>query len=114
MSGNVSCLGMMPMNLYPSVRSPVAHARSFPVLLVGAAVLLAAVLGAPATSHSQGGGATVALSADAFNALVGQLRKQQDQIAANQTKIETQLAAAKEEVRLARIAASRTGAAGRR
>ena len=63
---------------------------------------------------SEGGGTTVALSTDAFNALVGQLRKQQDQLAANQTKIETQLAAAKEEVRLARIAASRTGPAGRR
>ena len=102
------------MNLAPPILKRVSRFRPFPVLLVGAAVLLAAGLGAPATSRSQGGGTTVALSTDAFNALVGQLRKQQDQIAANQTKVEAQLAAAKEEVRQVKIYSARSGSAGRR
>ena len=94
--------------------NPQTASRPWPLLLVGAAIVLAGSLGAPATSRSQSGGGAVALSADAFNALVGQIRKQQDQIAANQTKIETQLAAAKEEVRQVKIYAARSGSAGRR
>lgn len=104
------------MHLIPPFLKSLGRSRSsWPVLLVGVTVVLAGNLGAPATSHSQqAGGAPVALSADAFSALVGQIRKQQEQIAANQTKIETQLAAAKEEVRQVKIYAGRGGGGGRR
>ncbi len=103
------------MKFTPPALKSVVRSRPWPILLAGAAVLLAGSLGAPATSRSQGGGGGgLALSADAFNALVGQIRKQQDQIAANQTKIETQLAAAKEEVRQVKIYSARSGSAGRR
>ena len=103
------------MNFAPPILKRVLRSRPFPVLPIVAVVLLAAGIGTPATtSRSQVGGTTVALSTDAFNALVGQLRKQQDQIAANQTKIEAQLAAAKEEVRQVKIYSARSGSAGRR
>lgn len=102
------------MTLPPRILKRVSRFRPWPVLAVGVVVLIAGSLGAPATSRSQIGGTTVALSADAFNALVGQIRKQQDQIAANQTKIEAQLAAAKEEVRQVKIYSARSGSAGRR
>lgn len=93
----------------PPVLRNVVRSRSLPVLLLGVAVLVAGSIGVPATSRSQGGGGGVALNADAFTALIGQIRKQQEQIAANQTKLETQIAAAKEEVRQVKIYSGRTG-----
>lgn len=103
------------MNPIPLFLKSVVRSRSWPAVVVGAAVLVAGGLGHPATSRSQSGaGASQTLTPDSFNALVGQIRKQQEQIAANQTKIETQLATAKEEVRQVKIYAGRTGSPGRR
>lgn len=100
--------------LRPPVLRNVVRSRSLPVILLGAAVLVAGSVGVPATSHSQGGGGGVALNADTFTVLVGQIRKQQEQIAANQTKIETQIASAKDEIRQVKIYSARTGGAGGR
>ena len=85
-------------------------------LLIGAAGVLVGSVLSPTTSRSQQSAVAtpLALSAETFNTLIGQLRTQQEQIAANQTKIEAQLAEAKEQVRLARIAASRTGSGASR
>ena len=75
-----------------------------------AALLIAAGMTfAPLFRPSPASAAPPALSAEALDALIAQLKTQQEQITANQTKIETQTAALKEEVRLAKIYASRGG-----
>jgi hypothetical protein len=87
------------------------------VLAVLAAVGLAAIgaqmPGVVARTEAAGQGAP-AINADALDAMLAQLKKQQEQMVVNQTKLETQLAALKEEIRLTKIYAARSGGAGRR
>lgn len=82
--------------------------------LTTAAVLTVGWLTAPVNPRSQAApppaAAAPAISVEALNALLGQLHRQQDQMAANQTKIETQTAALKEELRQVKIYSARAGA----
>jgi hypothetical protein len=77
---------------------------------LAACVTLGGWLIAP-DGHSQ---APAPVSAEAFGALISQIKTQQDQMAVNQTKIETQTAALKEEMRLLKIYSARGGSSSRR
>ena len=68
-------------------------------------------------SHSQAPvapGMMDARTADTIKTLVAQIKAQQDQMAENQTKIEAQAAALKEELRLVKIYSARGGSSQRR
>ena len=83
-------------------------------LLLSAALALAGTLTPGTVSRSQAAGVVAAINPDALDAMLAQLKKQQEQMVTNQTKIETQLAALKEEIRLTKIYAGRSGGANRR
>lgn len=76
------------------------------VLLLAGAGLLAQLA---STAQSQAPGPVDPQVIAAVASLAGQLKTQQDQMAANQTKIEAQTALLKEELRLLRIYAGRSG-----
>jgi hypothetical protein len=96
-----------------SFRSPSPHRGT---LAVAVALLLAtaSALTQGVVTRSQAAGAAAAINGDALDAMLANLKKQQEQIASNQTKVETQLAALKEELRLTKIYSARSGAGGRR
>ena len=90
----------------PSLRS----SRASLVSALVAGVLCAGWLLAP-ESRSQAPAATTNVAA--LNALIAKLKTQQDQIAANQTKIEAQTALLKEELRQAKLYSARGGSGHR-
>ena len=90
---------------------PPRHSR-----LLATAILAAVVLGGWLLVPDGRGQAATAkmISVESLTPLLTQLKKQQDDMVANQTKIETQTAALKEELRLAKIYSARGGGSGRR
>jgi hypothetical protein len=90
----------------------------FPRWRLAAALMACAALSgwlATPDGHSQAASAGLdARSMSALAGLVGQLKLQQDKMAANQTKVEAQTAALKEEMRLLKIYSARGGGGGRR
>ncbi len=96
--------------LQAAVRYPGAAAVLLAVMLAAGGALTSAVV----TRTEAAAPAAMTINPDALDAMLAQLKKQQEQMVANQTKVETQLAALKEELRLTKIYAARSGAAGRR
>ncbi|MBV9128180.1 MAG: hypothetical protein JO117_08855 [Verrucomicrobia bacterium] len=103
------------MSLLPKISFPRTGFfwfRPLTVCALGGAFLVLGLLTPATTPRTLA--AAPAINADALDALIGQLKQQQDQQIANQTKIETQLAALKEELRQLKIYTSRAGSGGRR
>ncbi len=94
------------------IKSTLAFSRHF--RLVPTVLLVCAVIGSWQWIPDGRGQAAVPkmVSADALAPLLTRLKRQQDDLSANQTKIDAQIAALKEEVRQAKIYAGRSG--GRR
>ena len=91
-----------------------AH-RSITALLAAALLATGAALTSSSVTRTEAAGPAMAtINPDALDAMLAQLKKQQEQMVANQTKVETQLAALKEEIRQAKIYSARAGGAGRR
>ena len=75
-------------------------------------IVLCAGWWAAPESHSQAPAAATTSNA-ALNALLTKLKTQQDQVAANQTKIEAQTAQLKEEIRQVKLYSARGGSGHR-
>ena len=95
------------MLLTPSLRR---FSRSTLALAICGAVVLVGWF-VPTNSRSQAPAATT--NNAALNAMLTKLKAQQDQMAANQTKIEAQSAQLAEELRQAKIYAARAGSGHR-
>lgn len=88
----------------------VPRSRLLVVLTLAGVCLLSQFV---ATGQSQAPPAADPRTLSAVASLAGQLQTQQDEMAANQTKIEAQTATLKEELRLLKIYSARSGSSSR-
>ncbi len=91
-----------------------SHLGALAIAATVAVVALGGVLSPVVTSRTQAAGAAAAINAETLDTLLAQLKKQQEQLVSNQTKVETQIGLLKEELRLTRIYSGRSGGAPRR
>ncbi len=96
---------------FSASRQPSRMTKFLPIALVAAVLFVTATAG---SLRSQPIAPVDPRSLEAISQLAVQLKEQQQQMAANQDKIEAQTAQLKEEIRLLRIYTAREGSALRR